>query len=384
MGHYPFGSVPEHLGRDELRASFTPLTPPPVAIVSCSVVSASSITSGPSSALRISRTSDDESPARRILAILGLLTPEARSLSPDDLELLANWCITTYRSLTLDLNSQQIWKSIIPREALRYPVLLDSILALSALQLAYYSEQDRVQQIKFLSASQIHWIQAHAGLPYEFSRPLERSNCTALFAQYNTQILFAFAFSQLLRSSASTSALDRLCQVFRQIRGPTKALIDVMDIVQEGEMASLVIPQVADPKMPSTSAVAILGLKRLNVGQEHPGLGARQTKMVCSQAIDQLDACLAYTTRSNDPGILGLSWIHRIPLEYLDLLQDRKPLALIILAHYCVVMYHLRKRWWMGDWGVWVLREICDLLGRDQLATINWAIDATSICVTYI
>lgn len=172
--------------------------------------------------------------------------------------------------------------------------------------------------------------------------------------------------------------------MFRQIRGPTKALTDLIDIGLEGEMASLVTPQVADLKIPNTSAVAILGLKRLNVEQEQSGLGTRQTTMVCSQAINQLDACLAYTTRSCDPGILDLSWILRIPPEYLDLLQDRKPLALIILAHYCVVMYHLRKRWWMGDWGVRVLQEICDLLGRDRLATIKWPIDATSIYVTDI
>ena len=324
----------------------------------------------------------DELPARHILAIQGLPTPEVRSLSPDDLELLANWCTTTYRSLTHDRNSEEIWRSNIPQEALRYPFLLDSILAVSALQLAYYSEQDGAQHIKLLRTSQTHWIQAHAGLTHQINRVLDRSNCTALFAQCNAQIIFAFTYFQLTaRPSASTTALDRLCRVFRHVRGPTKVLIDLTDIVREGELASPVTPHEQDPKMPNTSAIAILGLKRLNMSQEHLGLEARQTKMVYSQAIDQLESCLAYTTRSSDPGIHGLLWILRIPSEYLDLLQNREPFALIILAHYCVIMYHLRKRWWMGDWGVRVLEEICGLLRRDWLATISWAIDVTSIHV---
>lgn len=127
--------------------------------------------------------------------------------------------------------------------------------------------------------------------------------------------------------------------------------------------------------------MAIFRLARLNVRQKHRGLGSQETKMIYGEAIDQLGSCLAYTTHSSDADIVGLSWILRISSEYLDLLQDRKPLALIILAHFCVVMYHLRERWWMGDWGIRVLREICDLLGHHWLEAINWATDATSICV---
>lgn len=81
-----------------------------------------------------------------------------------------------------------------------------------------------------------------------------------------------------MRSSAPTSALDRLCKVFRHIRGPTKVQVDLADIIPGGEIASPVTPQVEDPNMPNMSAVAILELKRLNMGQEHPELGTRPKK----------------------------------------------------------------------------------------------------------
>jgi hypothetical protein len=56
-------------------------------------------------------------------------------------------------------------------------------------------------------------------------------------------------------------------------------------------------------------------------------------------------------------------------------------MALTILAHYCVVLFHSRGHWWIGNFGIQVLKEICYLLGSDGLSRINWAIDATGICL---
>lgn len=170
--------------------------------------------------------------------------------------------------------------------------------------------------------------------------------------------------------------------MFRQMRESNSVLVGLIDFAQEGEMAPLVTQHDVDLRMPNTFGVTMLALKGLNVRREQLELGSQQTGMVYSESIDQLGSCLDYVTRSSDPGIDGLSWILRFPSEYMDLLQDREPLALIILAHYCVVMYHLREQWWMGDLGVRILREVCGLLGRDRLAMINWAIDATGICST--
>lgn len=306
--------------------------------------------------------------------MLGLLTPETCSLSVNDLKLLTNWCTTTYQSVTQNCNSEHFWRIDVPREALGYPALLDSILALSALQLAYHRVQDDVPHLEYLNAAQTHWIKAHTSLGHEVSSAPDMTSCTALFAQCNAEIIFSFAFFHLIGSSSSSSALDDLYHAFLQVQGPTSVLIDLVENAPGRPMLSLVTQQGDAARMPNTFAVAIIGLKRLNAG-----LGSQQQRRVYSEAIDQLDSCLGYVARSSDPGVAGLWWILKIPSEYLDLLKDREPMALIILAHYCVVLYSLRKRWWMGDWGVRVLYEICNLLGRDRLATISWAIDATNI-----
>lgn len=149
-----------------------------------------------------------------------------------------------------------------------------------------------------------------------------------------------------------------------------QVLTDLADNIQQPEEVSPeATQQETSPRMPNTTIFVIRELRNLNTHQED----------VYSEAIDQLDLCLQYTTQGSDPGIAGLLWILKFPSEYLALLERRDPLALIVLAHYCVVMYHLRERWWMSDWGVRGLHEICELLGREGPRTISWAIDAVGV-----
>ncbi|PYI09244.1 hypothetical protein BO78DRAFT_283415, partial [Aspergillus sclerotiicarbonarius CBS 121057] len=292
-----------------------------------------------------------------------------------DLSLLAQWCSATYRSLTPDGKNVQFWRSAIVREAMYDAALLQSMLGLSALQLAHRSGKDSLQRQNFRSAAHLHWSRARAGLDdalcqHALDMP---HSCHALFALCSILVVFAFGDTRLVRSSVSTpSALDDLCQIFHQIRGSPEVLIVLIDRMREGEMSSLVSQEESGPPMPNTSALAIHTLRQLNTEHEddEPELHA-----IYAQAIDDLVWCLRYVAWGSNPGMVGVSWILEIPEEFLDLVAERQPLALSILAHYCVVLYHLRKQWWMGDRGIQALQEICESLGRDQLYTIHWALD---------
>ncbi|PWY76116.1 hypothetical protein BO94DRAFT_568530 [Aspergillus sclerotioniger CBS 115572] len=302
------------------------------------------------------------------------------TLSPDDLTLLAHWCSTTYRSLTPDGKNEQFWRSAIVREAMHHAALLQGIFALSALQLAHRGK-DSLQRQELQSVAHLHWARARAGLDdalcqHALDIP---HNCHALFALCSILVVLAFGHTRLVRSVSTHSALDDLGHSFSQLRGSPEVLIVLIDRLREGEMDSLVSQEEPGPIMPNTSSLAILTLRQLNAQHEEddPGLHA-----IYAQAIDDLVCCLRYVAWGSNPGIVGLSWILEIPEEFLDLVADRQPLALSILAHYCVVLYHLRKQWWMGNRGILALQEICELLGRDQLFTIHWALDSTGIGLT--
>jgi hypothetical protein len=64
-----------------------------------------------------------------------------------------------------------------------------------------------------------------------------------------------------------------------------------------------------------------------------------------------------------------LWWSFQIPAEFLELLEARRPFALVILAHYAVILHHLKSSWWMGDWGNRILQEIGNILEPESTAT---------------
>ncbi|KAJ5161589.1 hypothetical protein N7492_006981 [Penicillium capsulatum] len=308
------------------------------------------------------------------LAKLGLMRPEIHHLTPDERTLFTTWCTRTSQSIAHDENSRHLWGKIIAREALQCPAVFNSILALSALQLACSSAHNPTSQ-RWLDTAQTYWNLAEMG----FTKASSQSRSTSgllLFVQSITRLILPFAQSQLRQTTNSISALEGICELFRQMRGPDHRSSHLVDACHYDPLSPLVAPDPSSPGMPFTAALAILGLKQLNSDVPH-----RPTRAIYNETIDHLNSCLAYTKCSTDPGLPGLSWILRVPSAYLDLVQSRDTLALIILAHYCVVMFHARGRWWMGDWGALVLQAIASTIGRDHLASIGWVIDATGIVI---
>ncbi|OJK01309.1 hypothetical protein ASPACDRAFT_1879885 [Aspergillus aculeatus ATCC 16872] len=322
--------------------------------------------------------------------------PEACTLGPCDLTLLARWCASTHRSLSLDGRNGSIWRSRIVREGMSYPPLLNSILALSALDMLYNCGRDSVQmpqhkQQHLRRLVILHWDRASAGLDNQINPArsgLPRNDSISLFALCNILIVLAFGHIRWSScspppsssSSSCRSAIVDFCYTVRQVRGSPEILVQLIDDVAQGELASLVRPEEASHRMmPNTFTLAIHALRnKAQVNKADPEARLDpSTSLIYSQAIDRLSSCLQYLTWSSRPGLLGLSWLLEIPAGFVDLALDQQPIALTILAHYCVVLYHLRSQWWMGNLGIQILKEISQLLGRDdRLGDIQWAIDA--------
>lgn len=57
------------------------------------------------------------------------------------------------------------------------------------------------------------------------------------------------------------------------------------------------------------------------------------------------------------------SWPVRVPNEYIDALMARRPEALIILAHYAVLLHENRDSWVFCDSGRFIIQSINAFLG---------------------
>lgn len=305
-----------------------------------------------------------------------LLIHSDLDLTQDELDLLSNWYSTTYQSFSAAYNfDPDVWRSIIVRTALHHPALLQGIFALSALQMAYRN----TRQDGLLNSAYMYKKNAQNGLGQ-----LEAADRGVSFMLCNILVVFEFASIQRFPStsasspssspslsSTSSSALDDMSQIFLQLRSSTTNLAEVVNDTREQRAAK----EAPSPAMPSTFGLAILMLRRLNAQHEDAA-----KRPIYDEAINQLASCLEYMAWGSTPGIIELSWFLIISDEMMGLIVDREPVAMTILAHYCVILYHLRNQWWVGDLGTGVLKDISRLLDPEQLSTISWVMDVTGIC----
>lgn len=294
-----------------------------------------------------------------------------------DTELMMQWCNATYRTVSRDSSVERIWQTAIPREAMHHAFLRHGLLALAALDRARSAGQGRSRD-EHLKIAQMHQTQAMTGLTSarKAGRGQSQSTSNAIFAVSCTTILYTLAYPLFKRPIGSNlTTLDDLCDVFEQSRQTIAIMMEFIDDVKHGDLNPLIQKDDSRPKMPDTSRLAILSLRRLNgvlaAGRSHHETDVYETTM------QHLSTALERLAGGGEPSIIAIRWIHSIPSRFIELVHRQQPFALVILAHFAVVLHSLRGQWWMGNWGMDVLEVIGQSLDMEWRPHISWVVDAT-------
>jgi hypothetical protein len=86
-------------------------------------------------------------------------------------------------------------------------------------------------------------------------------------------------------------------------------------------------------------------------------------------------------TRPSDWSI-SLRFAMNVPESLIGRIRSREPLALVILAHYCVLLHRAPVRWWAVGWGSKVLEAVCHCLtGKERVwrERIAWCTAAVGV-----
>lgn len=355
---------------------------------SASSVSSDSIasTETTSSSIEMPPTMTDLAPRSKLSiegqsALINEAPASEESCSMQDLELMMHWCTTTYQSMARDVSAELLWKTTIPQLSLRFPSLRHGLLALSALQLAGAS-RNLERKWRYLLAARGHHAQALAGLYPDGAGELTQSQCNAAFALCCVLLVWPFAYCLIHNSVAEDEkpdVLDEFLEVFELMRWLVKAMMTTVERVADGELWPLVRPSASRPTMPDMSRLVVGAMQRQNAieASRNPTHEAG----VYENAIEHLSECLQQLMNGGEPKDFAFCWPLRIPGRFQDLVREREPFALVVLAHYAVTLHHLRDSWWMGNWGTRVLKEIVQLLGPEWRELISWPIDATGCFV---
>ncbi|KAL5333092.1 hypothetical protein BJX70DRAFT_79249 [Aspergillus crustosus] len=330
-------------------------------------------------------------------------------LTPGDERLMENWSTSTERSLTHKKGKDRSWQSIIRRETDTCPALYHSTLALSAIQLAITHEAGTPKRKNYLQVAERHYREAMEAFPSNLNKASE-SKCNAAFSAASILLMCQLASSSLdgegctfskpsdrarsrspkkqekdskeeerqkgTSSSPSSPSLPKLLALFETVRDLSSAS-GVLDTVEKGKLRALFTETDPYHQLPSTYTLTILTMRNLNAASAKAN--PSHETAVYNDTIGKLDHSLAMLSKGGEPTMIALRWLFRIPSRYIELVREKQPLALIIFAHYCAVLHHLRDRWWMGDWGTRLVKEISQLLGPERLGSILWASDIVGI-----
>ncbi|PYH78803.1 hypothetical protein BO82DRAFT_341731 [Aspergillus uvarum CBS 121591] len=311
--------------------------------------------------------------------------------------LFLNWTTSTCHSIARTPIDRRIWQTVIPQQALRCPYLLHGLLAISSLHLALQQPISPTQHhhtSSLITAAEHHQSAAITLLMQALPSTTNRKTTT--FALSCLLIGFAFAFPLATAKPTSPghptikhnqnhnpNPLDDLLNIFTHIRKMMAFSTPTIPHLRTTEMGDLLHLRLNhnDPNLPpalsqpSHQAITTL-LQHLH--NSSPTSSNSEEYPIYQTTITHLAHLLAERDDDTPRDLVSASflWICSLPTGFLDLLRRRRPLALVILAHYCVVLHALRQRWWIAGWGRQVFQTVYDILEGEEeewRVTLGWA-----------
>ncbi|KAH7330414.1 hypothetical protein BKA65DRAFT_434169 [Rhexocercosporidium sp. MPI-PUGE-AT-0058] len=289
----------------------------------------------------------------------------SNTISWDDLELLHHFITVTANTFADRSDIQEMWKVQIPKLAMDHKFLMHLLFSVTALHMA---NLDTEKQSTYVDRALRHH---NVALPHFSSKfpTATHHNVASIFAGATLIVVSSLNLSFAHLEHDPSAAVDEMFGIFILLRGIKLVYGETWERVQESEIA----PLFANRELDSTivlehhTAEALATLK--SNSQVSSDALDRTTYL---DAVEGLERCFKIlSTESQDFGMV-LQWPIAISQEYMALLSSRRPMALVVLAYYAVVLHEVRDKWWVSGWGTKLAEEINKILEDKWKTLIMW------------
>ncbi|PYH92601.1 hypothetical protein BO71DRAFT_19471 [Aspergillus ellipticus CBS 707.79] len=281
-------------------------------------------------------------------------------------ELLYNLTTQTLPSLTLGVSSW-ITSADVHRVAISTPYLMNELLALSALHLSILHPPDRERYRRYAAQLQTHALEIHN----QMSSEVDKETCVPLFLFSCGIGMHMLCDVLVYRDHGGFDGfLDRYVHSFRLQLG-IRAVISGSSwtVLRESILkAPLINGELLfnwDTDLSPECQKLIELIESAKLGDSITST-YRHTVMALNVA---MKAAIGNTIK-NVSGITG--WPVIVNPGYVEFLVLRRPEALVILAHYAVLLHWHRDLWLFGDSGRFVIESINSHLGLDWAHWLEW------------
>ena len=288
-----------------------------------------------------------------------------------DLELLHHYTTSTYSTIDDRPATLQTWKETVPKIALEHPFLMYGLLAVSALHLASIHPKRARALIAVATERQTR------ALPIYQAQVLaaNEQNCHALFLFSKLLAIQMFAMRRLenpIRNNDITIGCGAL-NWLGLIRGGCSLLFSVWHHIAPGPLHALVT--LKEGPVNKRGGLNDLQLTALLPLLTSPDLSPSMSEIYCT-TLNQLRETFFAASIVDERASARDSachWPAVVSQDYLHLLnREETPEALILLAHYCVLLKHLEDCWFMQGHAAWMIDLIQHRLDKGLRKWIEW------------
>ena len=293
------------------------------------------------------------------------------SLNVADLELLHNYDTSTSYTLATIPALQTFLRLNVPRIAFPHPFLLHTILAISALHLAHFKKDLRV---KYLSQAHFHY---NIALPIATSllEKINEKTCSALYIFSTMCTIFTLGMGPK-RGDFLVFGEQGIAEWLFLFRGLRTILESHPRVLENSDLSPMFNISIREVSQPASSNQHLQALRQLIT--EHTS--GDTEGQVYFTALDELARSFPSTSTpgqvssQTSPQIIFV-WLYRLSDDFVQRLQHRDPIALVILAYFCVLLNNLSSFWWMSGWVEHLLSEIYRSLDGEHRMWMSWPME---------
>ena len=290
-----------------------------------------------------------------------------------EMELLHNYSTSTCYTLSRHPVLQTVWRIKVPQLGFTSNFVLNALLAVSALHLAYSKPTMREHYVSLaLHHHQKGLLLANSILPNS-----NEDNCTALYL---------FAALTCIISCAKPRNHEDFLLIGRNgisewmifFRGTRSIITTYKEILQSGSLSPFFLIGSRKAHLretgPERNQECLIELKQL----VEETVNNEKIQQIYYEAIEELRKSFVIVSDFKSQGCESaeiLIWLFEISDEYLALLSERSQESLAILAYFCVLLKQMEWTWYMEGWSSHLISGIWYLLDHEHRSWIQWPIE---------
>jgi len=296
----------------------------------------------------------------------GSSLPDSEDLRLSEIELTYYWSTTTSQSLSAWPSGGAVWQTLMEDIALGHRHVLHLMLCLTALHLARCRPS---RQEEYATTADHHYERALASVTHDMAN-ISTENCDAILVSAQLICFVSWARGPQpgeYLAFGSHGRSDWLI-MFRGIR-------TTLESFGREKFTKTHAPATRSKGRPlpplNEPEGYLFQLAELHEHVAATSLSDESAENV--RAVHVLKEC--YDNRYG--GIDGeyhvvFAWLYKMHEDFLDRLDQRDAIPLIIFAHFVVLMQEMESFWYMKGWTHHVMGGISEALAREHIAWIRW------------